>query len=129
MITHLEACLTQPEEHPGLVDQDRAVPVVERGVGNRLRFEDAGVVHEDIDAAVLFDDAADDAGPVAFAGHVVVQVGDGIAELLGGCGADVVEHVGDVDRCARCGEQFSLGGTLAACAAGDQCHLVVEPSQ
>ncbi len=44
--------------------------------------EDARVVDEDVDATLRLDDSSDDGDPVGFAGHVVLDERDGIAETV-----------------------------------------------
>ena len=118
--------LAHAEEDAHLVDLDHAPVVAEVAADERRRDVDAGVVDQDVHAAVQFDGMRDGRGPVRLAGDVVVEVG--AADLGRRPLALVVEHVGEDDVGAFLGEQPRLGGALPARAAADQHRLALEPA-
>src|SRR5262249_8550206 len=118
-------------ERAGQVDRDDLLPVVVGHLGHGPVDGDAGVVHQDVQPAVLLDDVADHATAVFAAADVPVVQGDpatGIGgrhlgeELLGRFG---VAPVAGRDFRAVGGEVVADGGADAAGAAGDQGNPVL----
>ena len=61
---------------------DHAAPVVQRGVGHRPEQHHAGVVDEDVEAAELLLDPADELACLTLVGHVQLER-DGPAAVAG----------------------------------------------
>ena len=111
-------------ERPRQVDAQDLVPVVDAHLPDGAVDGDAGVVDEDVEAAVLVDDFLDDAlAVVGVADVALVQrqraaVGlDRLAQFVGAC---LVGGVAGADDGARRGEAVADRGADAAGAAGDQ---------
>ena len=113
------------EEAAVLVDLD--VPLPERVV--RLhqcgRLVDSGVVDQAVQAAELLG-SFDGAGPIGFRGHIVPDEGRSRPELDSQRLALIVQHVADHHLRTLRYQQAGLRGTLAACPAAHEHHLVVE---
>ena len=70
----------------------------------------------------------DGARPVTLLADVEVDIGGGVADVLGHLLAEVVEHVAQHDLGALAGEDTGFGLTLPARCSGDDGHLAVESS-
>ena len=90
----------------------------------RCPAQDAGVVHQDVEATVVGDDPFDQRVPLLRIGDVVVH--EGAADPGGGLLALVDEDVGDEHRGPFFREQRGLGRTLPPCAAGDDRNPTVQ---
>src|SRR3954471_7732369 len=111
--------------HAEQVDVDDPPPVVDRGVLDVARVPDARVVVQDVDGAVLVEDArgerldggrVGDVEPVRHGGTDVVR------DALGALSVEV----GTVDLRAELGEQARGGPADARAGAGDDGHRAVE---
>ncbi len=113
------------EEYAGLVDRGHLIPQLHRGLGQADRAEDPGIVHEHVQPPVALDHGVHDALPIGFAGDVMFECLDSVAQRF--CGLmHLREHVGD--HHARTGgrEHGGLGRALTSSASGDECDLAVE---
>jgi hypothetical protein len=114
----------------GEVDAQHLVPVVHRQLPDGAIQGDAGVVDEDVEAAVTVDHLSDDAQAVIGVAHVaVVDAGPRAAalELLEKLlRALAVGGVPGCDDAALGGEATTDRGADAAAAAGDERHAAFE---
>lgn len=112
------------------VDGHSAVEVGhgEGGDGGRQGAGHAGVVVEDVEAAVEGDGEVDGGGEVGLMGDVAGDEGGVVAELVGGGCAELVVYVGD-DDLGAVADEFGCGGLAdAAPGAGYQCDLASQPA-
>ena len=111
-------------EGAGEVDAQHFVPVVDAHLPDGTVDGDAGVVDEDVQAAVLVDDLLDDALAVVGVADVALVQGQGAAvgldRLAQFVGALLVGGVAGADDGAGGGEAVADRGADPAGAAGDQ---------
>ena len=117
-----------PQEHPDLVDADHGHVVLQRHLVDGGEAQDAGVVHEDVDATEPLQGLVDGARPLVLARDVEVRVESGVAELGGKRLAVGVEDVGQRDLRTLLREQAGLARPHAARRARDQRDLALQAS-
>jgi xylono-1,5-lactonase len=106
---HGSRCRSRSEEDSGLVHREHLVPLIKRGVDQRSLQIDRGVVHHDVETAVLLNDGAHNGVPFVFAAHVEVHIARALDAYRRLC-AKVVENVGQHDRGSlRCKQATFLG--------------------
>ncbi len=108
------------------IDRERAVPRLDRGIGNTLAGDRPGVVDQDMELAETPQRCRDDLLPGALVGDVLPHKQDlaalaakTLGQALTGRGVDVgQDHRGFFPH-----EELRLGRPLATRGAGDQRHL------
>ncbi len=95
------------KERPGQVDSDDLVPFVFGHLGHRLVNRDAGVVDQDVQAAVEVDDLADSSLTVIRAGNIALMDAD----------------LGAVTGCRQLGEELLRMLSVPAVPRGYRCSL------
>ena len=124
--------MLHPQENAVEVDRHLSLEVAERHVQHRAGNADAGIVHQDVEAAVIGLDGGDHVDPGLLGGDVLMVV-LGLAALphdLGGQGLTLfILQVGQDDDRAFLGQPFGAGAPDTARAAGDQSHLALNPSR
>jgi hypothetical protein len=114
------------EERAGQVDGDHLLPVLVGHLGHGPVDGDPGVVDQDVEAAMLIDNLAQDAPAVTGRADIPLVHGDPLPRVLGGHAGHellrglVVAPVAGRYLRARIGQLAADGGTDAAGAAGDQ---------
>ena len=116
-----------PRNAPYLVHLDHAHVVRLRGlVGHRAELENSGIVDQHVELAEPSLGLADDALPLVFPRHVVMDVHGVIPQVGGDVAAEVVQHIAQHHLGALAHETTHLGLPLAACAPGDDRHFPIE---
>src|ERR1700722_18048688 len=109
------------KERASLVDRNSAVPRLDRALGNGLVGQDAGVVNQDVDAAVFRFDILNDLLPVTFLGDIQAHALNVGAELL-----LRLSQVADHNLRALLGKQIDNRAANALVTARDQGYFVFQ---
>ncbi len=116
----------------GQVDRDDLLPVIVGHLGHGPVNGDPGVVHQDVDPAVLADHLMQHASAVIGAADVALMDGDPLAWIVAGrAGQELLRGLMTVpvagrDMRALVGQFAADGGAYAAGAAGDQRHPALD---
>ena len=111
------------------VDGHYLVPGLLGGFLERVSFDDAGVVYEDVDLTKVGDGGVDGTLPVGLLAYVHFHedgLAAGVDDFLGDAVAVFDLDVGEDDFSAFFGEDAGFGGAHAAGGAGDEGYFVLE---
>ena len=106
------------------VDLDDPAHFVFAEIVELLEDQDAGIVHKAVDLAEMRFGGGDHAVPFGARGDVQSFENGDVAQFGGQCAAFGFEHIGDDDTRAFLDEAADDALANAACAAGDDRHLV-----
>jgi hypothetical protein len=124
--------LTGHDFHDGLRAEETArkvgrhdpVPVLERGGENVFRLRGAGIVHQDVEAAVAGVYRSEETGDLAFVGHIGGKIlpcpAGGSHDFSGGGAVGVTRQIVQRDRRALLGEDKRNAATDAPRGTGDE---------
>ena len=114
------------QEHAPDVHRHHAIPDVGRGLVHRADPADAGVVEEDIDAAVSGTYRVDEEVEIARITRVAAYTGDTAADFADCVVELVFAAAGDVDVSAFGDEECGCGQSHACGGSGDDCDLSMQ---